>query len=114
MLKDYELDYIAPPKRERIAPHSSMSSSAFPWDSRELKHNIIRLQNNLVSFLQMSSLGAASSTDILLSLPMLLSESSSESLAGWCFGVLVCTRCTFPTDRCDLTNFTLPPLLSLS
>ena len=35
----------------------------------------------LVSFLQISALGAAS-TDILLSLPMLLLESSSESLAG--------------------------------
>jgi hypothetical protein len=35
----------------------------------------------LVPFLQMSALGAAS-TDMLLSLPMLLSQSSSESLAG--------------------------------
>ena len=35
----------------------------------------------LVSFLQMSALGAAL-TDILLSMPMLLLESSSESLAG--------------------------------
>ena len=35
----------------------------------------------LVSFLQMSALGAAS-TDILLSLPMLLLDSSFDSLAG--------------------------------
>ena len=49
----------------------------------------------LVSFLQMSALGAASS-NVLLSLPMLLSESSSESLGCWRLGVLVCTRCTFP------------------
>ena len=35
----------------------------------------------LVSFLQMIALGEAS-TDILLSLPMLLLESSSESIAG--------------------------------
>ncbi len=67
----------------------------------------------LVSFLQMSVLGAAS-TDILLSLPMLLSESFPESLAGWCLGALVCMRCTFPTNCCYLTNFTLPPFLSLS
>jgi hypothetical protein len=67
----------------------------------------------LVSFLQMSALGAAS-TDMLLSLSMLLLESSSESLASCYLGVLVCTRCTFPTNRCDLTNLTLPPLLSLS
>ena len=67
----------------------------------------------LVSFFQMSALGAAS-TDMLLSLPMLLSESSSESLACWRLGVLVCTRCTFPTNRCDLTNLTLFPLPSLS
>jgi hypothetical protein len=68
----------------------------------------------LVSFLQISALGVAS-TDMLLSLPMLLLESSSESLAGWCLGVLVCTRCTtFPTNRCDLTNLTLFPLPSLS
>ena len=66
----------------------------------------------LVSFLQMSALGAAS-TDILLSLSMLLLESSSESSASCRLGVLVYTRCTFPTNRCDLTNLTLPPLLSL-
>ena len=40
----------------------------------------------VVSFLQMSALGAAS-TDMLLSLPMLLSESSSES-----FGLLALER----------------------
>ena len=28
--------------------------------------------------------------------------------------VLVCTQCTFPTNRCDLTNLTLLPLPSLS
>ena len=67
----------------------------------------------LLSFLQMSALGAAS-TDMLLSLPMLLSESSSESLACWRLGVLVYTRCTFPTNRCDFTNLTLFPLPSLS
>ena len=67
----------------------------------------------LVSFVQMSALGAAS-TDLLLSLPKLLLELSSESLAGWCLGVLVCTRCTFPTNRCDFTNLTFLPLLSLS
>ncbi len=67
----------------------------------------------LVSFFQMSALGAAS-TDMLLSLPMLLSESSSKSLACLRLGVLVCTRCTFPTNRCDLTNLTLFPLPSLS
>ena len=46
---------------------------------------------------------------------MLLSESSFESLACWCLVVvLACTRCTFPTNRCDLTNLTLFPLPSLS
>ena len=68
----------------------------------------------LVSFFQMSALGAAS-TDMLQSLPMLLLESSSKSLAGWrLVVVLACTRCTFPTDRCDLTNLTLLPFPSLS
>ncbi len=68
----------------------------------------------VTSFLQMSSLGAAS-TDMLLSLPILLLESSSESLACWrLVVVLACTRCTFPTDRCDLTNLTLLPFPSLS
>ena len=62
----------------------------------------------LVSFLQMSALGTAS-TDILLSLPMLLLESSSESLASCCM-----LGCTFPTNHCDLTNLTLFPLPSLS
>ena len=58
----------------------------------------------------MSALGAAS-TDMLLSLLMLLSESSLESLAGWRLGILVCTRCTFPTNCCDfITNLTLFPL----
>ena len=66
-----------------------------------------------MSFFQMSALDAAS-TDMLLSLPMLLSESSSESLTCWRLGVLVCTRCIFPTNRCDLTNLTLFPLPSLS
>ena len=45
------------------------------WDT------FLPLLELLVSFLQMSALGAAS-TDVLLSLPMLLLESSSESLAG--------------------------------
>ena len=72
-----------------------------------------RRWGTFLSFLQMSALGAAS-TDMLLSLPMLLLESSSESLACWRLGVLVCTWCTFPTNRCDLTNLTLFPLPSLS
>ena len=67
----------------------------------------------LMSFLQMSALGAAS-TDMLLSLSMLLLEWSSESSASCRLGVLVCTRCSFPTNRFDLTNLTLPPLLSFS
>ncbi len=68
----------------------------------------------VASFLQMSALGAAS-TDMLLSLPILLLESSSESLACWrLVVVLACTRCTFPTDRCDLTNLILLPFPSLS
>ena len=62
----------------------------------------------------MSALGAAS-TDMLLSLLMLLLESSSESLlASCCLGVLVCTRCAFPTNRCGITNLTLLPLPSLN
>ncbi len=66
-----------------------------------------------MSFLQMSALGAVS-TDMLLSLSMLLLESSSKSSANYRLGVLVCTRCTFSTNRSDLTNLTSPPLLSLS
>ncbi len=67
----------------------------------------------LVSRFQMSALGAAS-TDMLLSLSMLLSESSSESLPYGRLDVLVRTRCTFPTNRCDFTNLTLFPLPSLN
>ena len=81
-------------------------------DTLRRRDTFFPLVGLLVSFLQMSALGAAS-TDILLSLSMLLLESSSESSASCRLGVLVYTRCTFPTNRCDLTNFTLPPLLSL-
>ena len=48
----------------------------------------------VVSFFQMSALGAGL-TDMLLSLPMLLSESSSLSLACWRLGVLVCTHAVY-------------------
>jgi len=43
---------------------------------------VLPLLELLVSFFHMSALGAASSIDMLLSLPMLLLESSFESSAG--------------------------------
>ena len=81
------------------------TSSLSGWLTRSEGRSFLPFFELVVSFLQMSALGAAS-TDMLLSLPMLLSESSPESLGCWRLGVLVCTRCTFPTNRCDLTNLT--------
>ena len=82
-------------------------------DTLRRRDNSLPLTEPLVSFLQMSDLGAAS-TDMLLLLSMLLLELSSKSSASCRLGVLVCTRYTFPTNRCDLTNLILSPLLSLS
>ena len=83
-------------------------------DTLRRRDTFLLLVELLVSFLQMSDLCAAS-TDILLSLSILLLESSSESSASCrLLGALVCTRRPFPNNRCDWTNLTLSPLLSLS
>ena len=54
------------------------------------------------------------STVMLLPLSMLSLVSSSEALASCRVSVLVCTRCAFPTNRCDLRDLTFPPLLFFS